>query len=147
MSNARLHAYEVLLRVARVREIRASLAQVEALTEERTRRKGLEKIGTARMALLAASHAVEDGSKLDVARYELLSILDATLGAKLQVASSQLTAAEKVSKERGAASVLAKRYREKICDKVSETSDAIDRKCSTSQQEMAIELWLESGTR
>ncbi len=91
--------------------------------------------------------AVGGDSTLDIGRYELLSELDETLAERLQSASSELAAAEKVCSERASASVMAKRYREKIHGKVGEIDDEIELKLSARRQEDAVELWLESAKR
>ena len=144
MKQGRLHAYEVLLRVAQVREIRASVALAEASAEKQSRRTHCEEIAAARDAVTVASRAsVADTSNLDMARYEMLSNLDAMLAQRLHTASHALTAAEEACQERAAASVVAKRYREQMDERVTETGNAMEQKHSAERQEEAIELWLE----
>lgn len=144
MTQRRLHAYQVLLRVAQVREIRASLALVEASTEERAHRTHHDEIAIARDAVTAASRvSATDSSSLDLARYEMLSNLDATLAQQLHSASQALASAEKARQERANASIVAKRYRERMDEHVKETSNTMEQTRSASRQDEAIELWLE----
>ncbi|MES2311599.1 MAG: hypothetical protein V4566_04810 [Pseudomonadota bacterium] len=144
MKQGRLHACEVLLRVAQVREIRASIALAEASTEKQSRRSHCDGITAARDAVTAASRAsAVDTSHLDMARYEMLSNLDATLAQRLHAASHALTSAEEACQERAAASVVAKRYREQMDERVRESTNTIEQKRSAGTQEEAIELWLE----
>lgn len=144
MKQGRLHACEVLLRVARVREIRASVALAEAATEKRSCKTHCDGITAARDAITAARRAsAADTSNLDMARYEILSNLDATLAQRLHTASHALASAEDVCHERAAASVLAKRYREQMDERVRESGNAIEQKRSAGRQEEAIELWFE----
>lgn len=144
MKQGRLHACEVLLRVARVREICASLALAEASTEKRSRRTHCEEITAARDAVTAASRASASAmSNLDMARCEMLSNLDATLALRLHTASDALASAEEACQERAAASVVAKRYREKMDERVKESGEAIEQTRSAGEQQEAIELWLE----
>ncbi|MDE3071438.1 MAG: hypothetical protein KGJ63_01765 [Pseudomonadota bacterium] len=139
----RLHAYEVLLRVARVRELRASLALAEAAAEENACRTDRDGITADRDAVATASRAsASDSSNLDVSRYEMLSNLDAMLAVKLHAASDALVSAELACRERASASVLAKRYRERIDERVKQVHGAMDLKCAASRQEDATELWL-----
>lgn len=146
MRRGRLHAYEALLRVARVREIRASVALAEASTERQAHRAHCEEITAARDGVTAASRASStDDSILDMARYEMLSHLDAVLARELQVASHELTFAERACRERAATAVVAKRYREQMDEHVRETADAIDHERAAGRQEEAIELWLKGG--
>lgn len=143
MRHGRLHAYEVLLRVARVREIRASVALAEASTERQAHRTHCEEITAARDGVTAASRASStDASTLDMARYEMLSHLDAALAGELQVTSHELTLAESACRERATTAVVAKRYREQMDERVRETADAIDHERAAGGQEEAIELWL-----
>jgi hypothetical protein len=144
MKQGRLHACEVLLRVAQVREIRASIALAEASTEKRSHQTHCEGLTAARDAVAAASRVnATDTSSLDMARYEILSNLDATLALRLQTASDALASAEEICQERADASVVAKRYREQLDERVVEIADEIEQKRSAGRQEEAIELWLE----
>lgn len=144
MKQGRLHACEVLLRVAQVREVRASFALAEASAEKDLCQTQCEKIAAARDAVTAASRAsAADTSNLDMGRYEMLSNLDATLAQRLHAASHALASAEEACQERAAASVVAKRYREQMDERVKETANAMEQRRSADRQEEAIELWLE----
>jgi hypothetical protein len=148
MRNGRLHAYEVLLRVAKVREVRASLALADASAEVHTCQVHCDEVSAAQTAVSAASrmHAADESS-LDLARYEMLSNLDALLVEKRHVASNELAVAEQACLEHALAAVTAKRYREQIDGRVMETNETLDRTRFASQQEEAIECWLGSERR
>lgn len=145
MKDRRLHAYEVLLRVATVREVRASLALADASAEARICRLHCDEVETAQAALSPANRRnTADESVLDLARYEMLSNLDALLAEKREVTSDELALAEQSCQEYALAAVTAKRYREQIDDRVMETSGTLERTQSASRQEEAIECWLGS---
>jgi hypothetical protein len=147
MKHGGLHAYEVLSRVARVREVRASHALAEASAHEQERRTCHAEIAAACDVVTAASRLnTADSSSLDMARYDMLSALDAMLAEKLHTASEALTSAQKECQDRAAATVVAKRYREQMEEQVKQISDAIDQKCSAGMQEEAIELWVGNKT-
>ena len=88
-------------------------------------------------------HAADESS-LDLARYEMLSNLDALLVEKRHVASDELVVAERACLEHALAAVTAKRYREQIDGRVMESSETLERTRFASQQEEAIERWLGS---
>lgn len=143
MKHGRLHAYEVLSRVGRVREVRASHALVEASAHEQERRTHHAEVVVARDVVTSASRFnAADSSSLDMARYEVLSALDAMLAEKLHVAADALASAQTECQERAAATVAAKRYRERMDEQIKEIEDAIDQKRSAGRQEEAIELWI-----
>jgi len=145
MKDGRLHAYEVLRRVAKVREVRASLALADASAEVRICRIHRDDVGAAQAAVSTANRrSTADESILDLARCEMLSNLDALLVEKRKVASDELALAEQSCQEYALAAVTAKRYREQIDGRVMETSGTLERKRSASQQEEAIECWLGS---
>lgn len=145
MKDGRLHAYEVLLRVAKVREVHASLALADASAEARTCRAHCDEVVAAQAAVSGANRRnAADESSLDIARYEMLSNLDALLVEKQHVASDELAFAEQARQERALAAVTARRYREQIDARVMETSWALEGTQFASQQEEAIECWLGS---
>jgi len=147
MGHGRLRAYQVMLRLAKVREVHASLALAEASSEELVRRTRCTEVAAARDTVAAASRAdASDRSSIDIARYELLSDMDATLAQRLQVASHELSLAEKLSQECASASVIARRYREKMDGRVKEAVAAIEDKRSADRQEEDVELWLKGKT-
>lgn len=148
MKKGRLHAYEVLHRVAQVREMRASQALAGARSVERAQREECRVVETARDQVTAASRSqVTDSTRLDMARYEMLARLDALLAARQHQAMQDLTAAETASKERAGLSVLAKRYREQVEEHVDELHRSLDQTSSAASQEEDIELWLGSKDR
>lgn len=145
MTERRLHAYEVLLRMAQVREIRASVALAKAADEERARRTHRDEVRAARDAVsLASRGCVENSSSVDMARYEMLAVLDASLTDRLEDASQQHATTLQVREESATASVLAKRYRERVDESVTDVGQALYRQRSAKRQDDAIELWLES---
>ena len=143
MKSGRLHAYEVLLRVAKVREIRAALALGEASAEEQLCRNRHDEILAARDLVTTASRtSAANGMELDMARYEMLANLDSALAARLHVASNALDSARSASQGCASANVAAKRYREHMDEHVDNARRTMDQKHSSIRQEEAIELWL-----
>jgi len=148
MKDGRLHAYEILRRVARVREVRASRALADASAEERLCRMRCEHIATARDGLASARRVTSsDPSRLDMGRYEMLSRMDTAFAEQQHHASTELAVAEKITQEQAERSVMAKRYCEKIDEHVTELIVALDHKASASALEEAIEMWVGSKSR
>jgi hypothetical protein len=148
VTNGRLHAYEVLLRVARVRELRASSVWAEASAEVLACQGRRDENDAARVAVAVASRVGRaDDEGLDLARYELLSKLDAFLAEKEQIVAGELDTATQACLESANASVRAKRYREQVDGKVAETAEALEQQRTVVQQELAIENWLGSRKR
>jgi hypothetical protein len=145
MTERRLHAYEVLLRMAQVREIRASVALAKAADEERARRSYRDEVRAAQETVtLAGRRCVEDSSSVDMARYEMLALLGASLSDRLENASQEHISALQVQEESATANVMAKRYRERVDERVTHVGQTLYRERSAKRQEEAIELWLES---
>ena len=145
MTERKLHAYEVLLRMAQVREIRASVALAKATDEERTRRAHRDDIGAAREAVTLASRlCVEDTATVDMARYEMLAVLDALLSDRLEEASQEHVSSLRTRDESANANVMAKRYRERVEERTADVGQSLYEVRSAQHQNEAVELWLES---
>lgn len=139
----RLHAYEVLLRVAAVRETRASVALAEATREACLHQSRYDDVAMARDAVSHARYGcVDDSSRVDMARYELLANLQSALTERLHDASRELVVAEQACRECASATVLAKRYREQVDDRVDEIGSAMRRELAAKRQEEAVEMWV-----
>jgi hypothetical protein len=139
-----MHAYEVLLRMAKVQEIRASVALAKAADEESARRSHRDDIDGAREAVaLAGRRCVEDSSSVDMARYEMLSTLNDSLSDRLDTATQEHASALQAREDHATANVMAKRYREKVDERVIDVGQALYRERSAKLQDEAIELWLE----
>lgn len=148
MKNERLHAYEVLLRVAKVREVRASSALAEASAEAHACSVRHGEVSAAHAVVAVAGRGMTAGqSNLDLARYEQLSNLDALLARKLETARDELDAADMFCRERALVAVKAKRYREKADDQVRVTRGTQERTKVAGLQEEAIECWLRGRGR
>ncbi|MGS1125896.1 hypothetical protein ACVCL3_02770 [Rhodanobacter sp. UC4437_H4] len=148
MKDGRLHAYEVLLRVAKVREVRASSALAEASAEAHACSVRHDEAGAAHAVVAAAGRGLAAGqSNLDLARYELLSNLDALLAMNLETARDELDSADTFCRERALAAVKAKQYREKADAQVRETRGTQERTKLAGLQEEAIECWLRGRGR
>lgn len=145
MTERKLHAYEVMLRMAKVQEIRASVAFAKAADDERARRSHRDEVEVARDVVTSAGRrCVEDSSNVDMARYEMLSRLDASLSDRLETASREHVSALQLRDDQANANVLAKRYCEKVDERVTDVSQTLYRERSARLQDEAIELWLES---
>ena len=148
MKSKRLHAYQVMLRVARVKEIRASMVLAEATTAENRQRIQHDYIVDAREAVVAASRRQRaHQGDLDLDRYEMLTRLSEALDDRLNDAKSALSAAGELSRERAVASVTATRHRENIAEHVDVACQTLEQERSANAREDAIELWLKGKSR
>ena len=144
MTQQKLRAYEVLLRMAQVREIRATAALARAATEEKTRRGVVSEVTDAREAVAQANARCVNSEGVDLARYEMLSLLDVALAERLHVATGQLDEAMQLRNERANDSLLAKRYRERVDEQCDVVSLGLAHERMAKGQEEAIELWVDS---
>jgi hypothetical protein len=145
MKPRKQHAYEVALRMAQVKELRAQVALASAVDEEAVAKKQVDIVEVARSSVLDASHAcVMDGQKMDLARYELLTRLDSALTQQLQLAGEVLDRAAEQRAERASENVAAKRHRENVDEHLEDLRLAWVLAQATRAQEDGIELWLES---
>jgi hypothetical protein len=145
MNSRKLHAYQVLLRVAKVDELRAQTALAAAVEEEAAAQRGVDTVEEARMAVSAASAACMMADRpMDLARYELITRLDAALSDQLRTASGELDEAAAQRVQRAAENVTAKRYREKVGDRLDDVRATLTHGRVAKAQEEAIELWLEN---
>lgn len=144
MTQQKLRAYEVLLRMAQVREIRATAALARAASEEKARRGMVSEVTDARDAVAQANARCINGESVDLARYEMLSLLDVALAERLNVASDQLDEATRLRSDRANDSLLAKRYRERVDEQCDVVSLGLAHERMAKGQEEAVELWVES---
>jgi len=143
MTNPRQQAYATLLRIARVKEVRADVALVHASGIEQERRRSVDEVMIAREAVASASQAcTNDGKHMDLARYEVLALLDVALADKHEVASRCLDEATRERIERASENVLAKRYRERVGEQLENVNLALMRMRLARTREEAIELWV-----
>jgi hypothetical protein len=139
------HAYEVLLRIARVKELRAQVALAGAVDEEVAAQQRLEVVEDARQVVMVANGAcAARGQRMDLARYELLTRLDAALSERLQIASVQLEQASQERASKASENVLAKRYRERVGEHLDGIQLEWTQERAAKAQEEGVELWLES---
>lgn len=148
MKSKRLHAYQVMLRVARVKEIRASMVLAEAATAENRQRTQRDSIVDAREHVVTASRTqrARQGT-LDLDRYEMLTRFGEVLGERLDDAESALSMAGELSRERAAAAVTATRHRENIAEHIDVACLTLEQEHSANVREDAIELWLKGRSR
>jgi hypothetical protein len=131
--------------MARVKELRADAALAEAVGEEAVCKTQVDAVEAARTAVISANSAcVASGQPMDMARYELLTMLDASLFGRLQVAIEEHDAAANRRTQRASENVTAKRYRERVGEHVDHTRKVIAHEHAAKAQEDAVELWLES---
>ncbi|HEY9131839.1 MAG TPA: hypothetical protein VIM98_08805 [Dyella sp.] len=141
---ARLRSYRSLLRMAKVRESQAVAELAKAVGEERERRDAHRHLQEQRDAVARAGHDGHvEGRKLDLARLEMLSMLDAALGERQQRAADALAEAERVRGDRAQANWQAKRYRERVDEQLKETRQELHAEHAAKAQEESIELWVE----
>jgi hypothetical protein len=142
-STRKLHAYEVLWRMAKVRELQAAMDLALAANEECLRR--VERDGLSRtQELVAAAQAacLATSAVLDMGRFEMLAQLSEGVGGKLQTASQQLSLAVKSRDASATSNVLAKRYRERVSERVDVVSAGLHHATISAEQHEAVELWL-----
>jgi hypothetical protein len=145
MTSRKQHAYEVALRMAQVKELRAQVALASAVDEEAAAKEQVEVVETARRSVLVASSAcVADGQPMDLARYELLTRLDSALTHRLHVASEALDQASLQRAEKASDNVKAKRHRERVGEHLDDVRLAWVHAQAAKAQEDGIELWLET---
>lgn len=145
MTSRKQHAYEVLLRMARVKELRAQVALAVAVDGETLAQKRVDDVEEARHAVMTANSKCVDGRRpMDLARYELLTRLDAALSHKLHSAQQELEQASQQRTEKASENVLAKRYRERVDEHLDDVRLAYAQGQAAKAQEEGVELWLES---
>jgi hypothetical protein len=145
MTSRKQHAYEVALRMAQVKELRAQVALASAVDEEAAAKEQVEAVETARRSVLVASSTcVADGQPMDLARYELLTRLDSALTHRLQLASEVLDQASQQRAEKASDNVKAKRHRERVGEHLDDVRLAWVHVQAAKAQEDGIELWLET---
>lgn len=145
MSSRKQHAYEVALRMAQVKELRAQVALAGAVDKETAAKEQVEIVEAARRSVLkASSDCVADGQPMDLARYELLTRLDSALAHRLQRAEGGLDEATQQRAEKASENVMAKRHRETVGEHLDDVRVAWLHAQAAKAQEDGIELWLES---
>jgi hypothetical protein len=145
MSSRKQHAYEVALRMAQVKELRAQVALASAVDKEMVAKEQVETVEAARRSVLHASTAcVADGQPMDLARYELLTRLDSALAHRLQLAGEALDQAALERAEKASENVMAKRHRETVGEHLDDVRLAWVHAQAAKAQEDGIELWLGS---
>jgi hypothetical protein len=145
MSKRKQHAYEVALRMAKVKEMRAQMALAEAVDKEDAARRQMETIEAATQKVLLASQACLAGiGRVDLARYELLSHLSSALADTLQHASGEFEQASGERIGKASENVLAKRHRERVHEHLDDVRLVMAHGRTAKAQEEGIELWLES---
>lgn len=145
MSVRKQHAYEVALRMARVKELRAQMALAESVDKEAVARKQVETVETACEKVSRAAQAcVDDNRPIDLARYELLTQLSSALTDNLQAANHKLEQASLERAEKASDNVLAKRHRERVHEHLDDVRLALAHTRAAKALEEGVELWLES---
>lgn len=144
MSGRKQHAYEVALRMAKVKELRAQTALAEAVDKEDAARRQMETIEAATQKVLDASQACLGQGQFDLARYELLSHLSSALVDTLRHASGECELASGERVEKASENVLAKRHRERVHEHLDDVRLVLAHGRAAKAQEDGIELWLES---
>jgi hypothetical protein len=141
----KLEAYNVLLRMAKVDELRAQAALAAAVEEEAAAQRKVDAVELARNAVATAGSAcISANGSMDLARYELVTRLDAALCERLRAATGERDDAAAQRMQRASENVGAKRYREKVGERLEDTRETLMRDRVSKTQEEATELWLES---
>lgn len=144
MTDHKKRAYTTLLRMARVKEVRADVALAWASVAEAEQRHRVDRVLDARNAVAIASQAcIGDGVRLDLGRYEMLALLDMALADKHAAESQRLDEASRMRKERASENVQAKRYRERVGEKLVDVGSALMHTRLAKTQEEMVELWID----
>jgi hypothetical protein len=145
MNARKRHAYAVALRMARVKELRAQVALAGAVDKEAAAQEQVSAVEVMRESVATASMAcAASGQEMDLARYELLTRLDAALALRLQLANDDLETAAQKRMEKASENVIAKRHRELVGEHLDRAQLAWVQGRAAKAQEDGIELWLES---
>ncbi|RUL72723.1 hypothetical protein [Dyella choica] len=145
MSGRKQHAYEVALRMARVKELRAQMALAESVDKEQTAKQHVETVEAAREKVSLAVHAcVVDERPVDLARYELLTQLSSALTDTWQHANNKLAQAAQQRTEKASENVQAKRHRERVHEHLDDVRLVLAHERAAKAMEEGVELWLES---
>jgi len=146
MTGKTTRAYEVLLRIARVRELRAGVALGIAARTEAARRQEVDGLTEARNAVSLAAHACAvEAVRLDVARYALLSEMGTALTTKLTYAQVHLDDAQLERLARANENVIATRRVDKVADRLHTQRGADAYRLAAKRQEESVELWVETS--
>jgi hypothetical protein len=144
----RLRALDVLKRVARVREVRATQALSLALEDERVSERARDGVQAYRDAAAAVGQDCTSGSgSLDIPRYERVSHVDHLLEVRLHLAQANLAETRGEREARAAESALASRYHDRVGERHGEIEDVLVNERRALQQDEAIELWLGAEER
>lgn len=145
MSTRKQHAYEVALRMARVKELRAQMALAESVDNEAAARQRMAAAEAAQEKVsLAAQACAANTQRIDLARYELLTQLSSALTDNVRLASDECAQASLQRAEKAAENVLAKRQRERVHQHLDSVRLASAHARAAKALEEGVELWLES---
>jgi hypothetical protein len=145
MSARKQHAYEVALRMAQVKELRAQLALAESVEKEAAAKQQVQRVEHAREQVSQAAQACVAGERtIDLARYELLTQLASALTHTLQRAHGELEQAMQQRSEKASANVCAKRHRERVHEHLDDVRLSLAQTRAAKAMEEGVELWLES---
>lgn len=145
MSVRKQHAYEVALRMAQVKELRAQVALAESVEKERAAQHQAQTVADAQEKVsLAIKSSVAGEGSIDLARYDLLSQLSSALNRDLQLARHEVEQAAQHRSEKAAQNVMAKRHRERVHEHLHDVRLALAHARAAKALEEGVELWLDS---
>ncbi len=146
MKQGRLKAHLTMLRVARVKEIRASSALAQATNEQRQSQALHDDACAKHQAVLSARQSIHS-SALDMGRYALLSSLDELLGQRRWKSDEALTASKATTCECAATWGTAQRHSTNAEEKaISERLELLGASADR-QRDDAMDLWLMGRSR
>ncbi|GAB2576475.1 hypothetical protein ISP15_17530 [Dyella jejuensis] len=144
MSKRKQHAYQVALRMAQAKEVRAQLALASAVKQEAAAQEHVGLVEAMCQSVSQATHSCVAGTHaMDMARYELLTQLSAVLSDQLRHANDILDEGSCQRREKASENVLAKRHRELIGEHLDHLCLAMTYARVAKAQEESVELWLE----
>ncbi|MFC5743552.1 hypothetical protein [Dyella tabacisoli] len=143
MKDRKLRSHEVMLRMARVRELRASMALSKAHKDEREQKAVVNEVTVTRDAVTAASVAcLSRDLPVNMGRYATLAVLEDALAVKWRLASDELISLSKAREASANQSLMAKRYRDHVSTCTDETRRVLEQARSARQLDDGIEVWL-----
>jgi hypothetical protein len=142
VTSRKQHAYEVLLRMAHVKELQANAALAEAAAAQEQCRQLVDEVSAAWQIVLSAGlSCAEGGRDIDIARYQLLRELGQAISSKLDAANEKLNDAALRYKKVALENVTAKRYRERVGEALATVKESRMRTVAAKTQEESAELW------
>jgi hypothetical protein len=141
VSKSSIRSYEVLLRIARVREARASLELAGAIREERAATEEVERASAwCGMAFDARSRCLQGHRAMG--QYATYTELSESLHEQLAMAGEALAAASSLRREKAEQALAARRFADGVGRAWDDRRLAAVAISESRQSEQRLELWM-----